>query len=192
MIYIFEGMDNCLKDTLIQKLRSHLSPQTQVLKYSSPPPNIESPELWQKEHFKDMFDLLELNLQLSGYRNLILNRAHIGEYVYSPLYRGYDGSWIFDLEKSFLKKIKSHANKIKLFVFYDSNDEQLGLREDGQSFSESNFSKMASERNKFLNAFEKSSIKLKRSYDLSDFYIKSLDEKKTINLDTVMDSILSL
>lgn len=37
MIYIIEGMDNCLKDTFIQKLRGYLSPETQVLKYSSPP-----------------------------------------------------------------------------------------------------------------------------------------------------------
>ena len=71
MIYISEGMDNCLKDTLIQMFRSHLSPQTQILKFSSPPKNIKSSENWQKAHFKDMFDLLALSLSNSS-RNIIL------------------------------------------------------------------------------------------------------------------------
>src|SRR5687768_15769545 len=100
MIYIFEGMDNCLKDTLIQLFRSNLSPQTQILKYNSPPAGISNVELWQKAHFEDMFELIKTNLNNSS-RNLILNRAHLGEYVYSPIYRGYEGEWIFDLEKSF-------------------------------------------------------------------------------------------
>lgn len=94
MVYIFEGMDNCLKDTLIQLFRSNLSPQTQVLKYSSPPKGVLNPEQWQKAHFTDMFDLLKTNLE-GGSRNLILNRAHLGEYVYSPIYRGYEAVTVF-------------------------------------------------------------------------------------------------
>jgi len=31
MIYIFDGMNNYLKDTLIQLLRTYLTPQTQML-----------------------------------------------------------------------------------------------------------------------------------------------------------------
>jgi len=62
MVYIFEGMDNCLKDTLIQLFRATLSPQTQILKYNSPPKCIASVELWQKAHFEDMFDLIKTNL----------------------------------------------------------------------------------------------------------------------------------
>ena len=102
MIFMFEGMDNCLKDTLIKLLRGHISPESQVLKYSSPPKNITGAEAYQKNHFADMFDLLALSLKRSK-RNLILNRAHLGEFVYSPIYRGYEAHWIFDLEKEYLK-----------------------------------------------------------------------------------------
>ena len=65
MVYIFEGMDNCLKDTLIQLFRATLSPQTQILKYNSPPKGIVNVELWQKAHFMDMFDLIKTNLDKS-------------------------------------------------------------------------------------------------------------------------------
>ena len=78
MIYIFEGMDNCLKDTLIQLFRSTLPPQTQILKYNSPPSGISNVELWQKAHLEDMFELLKTSLNNSP-RNVILNRAHLGE-----------------------------------------------------------------------------------------------------------------
>jgi hypothetical protein len=64
-------------------------------------------EDWQKAHFKDMFDLITLNLANST-RNIILNRAHLGEYVYSPIYRGYEGNWVFDLEESFLNASIKH------------------------------------------------------------------------------------
>lgn len=112
MIYIFEGMDNCLKDTLIQLFRSTLPPQTQILKYNSPPRGISNVELWQKAHFEDMFELLKTSLNNSQ-RNLILNRAHLGEYVYSPIYWGYEGDWIFDLEKLFLV--------VLIFISQESN-----------------------------------------------------------------------
>ena len=29
--------------------------------------------------------------------NLIFNRSHLGESVYSPLYRGYSGDFVFDI-----------------------------------------------------------------------------------------------
>ena len=178
MIYFIEGMDNCLKDTLIQLIRANLSAQTQVLKFSSPPKEIKDVENWQKAHFKDMFDLLKLSLIHSG-RNIILNRAHLGEFVYSPIYRGYEGKWIFQLENEFLNSCSNNTDKLKLFVLYDSNNHDLKKRDDGKSLSKANFEKFNIERERFILAFKKSNISSKKIFDLSNY--KS-DEKVDVNL----------
>lgn len=191
MVYIFEGMDNCLKDTLIQLFRATLSPQTQILKYNSPPKGVANVELWQKAHFEDMFDLIKANLD-SGSRNLILNRAHLGEYVYSPIYRGYEGNWIFDLEKAFLRSSDFYYSNIKLFVFYDSNNSNLHFREDGNSLSNNNNENLDKERGRFLQAFEKSIIPNKRIFDLSDYPGDSKDEKNQVDVKSILKLLLEI
>jgi|688.fasta_scaffold176175_2 thymidylate kinase len=185
MIYIFEGMDNCLKDTLIQLFRSSLPPQTQILKYNSPPRGLSNVELWQKAHFEDMFELLKTSLNSSP-RNLILNRAHLGEYVYSPLYRGYEGDWIFELEKSFFGGSDIYQPRIKLFVFYDSENSRLRMREDGKSFSDNDFENMNKERDRFLKAFEESMILHKKLFNLSDYLGDFKDEPSRINVEVIL------
>jgi len=190
MVYIFEGMDNCLKDTLIQLFRSNLSPQTQVLKYSSPPKAVLNPEQWQKAHLTDMFELLKTNLEGSS-RNLILNRAHLGEYVYSPIYRGYEGGWIFDLEKAFLRDSTFDKETLKLFVFYDSDNLKLNLREDGNSLSDNKDENLDQERTRFLEAFEKSSIANKQLFNLSD-YPSKLGEPNRVDTDAILKLLLEL
>ncbi|MGN6340501.1 MAG: hypothetical protein ACTHML_06040 [Ginsengibacter sp.] len=189
MVYIFEGMDNCLKDTLIQLFRATLSPQTQLLKYNSPPDGVSNVELWQKAHFEDMFDLIKTTLD-NGSRNLILNRAHLGEYVYSPIYRGYEGNWIFDLEKSFLGNSDFYHSNIKLFVFYDSNNSNLHFREDGKSFSSHKDENLDKERDRFLKAFEKSMIPDKKLFDLSDYTTHLKNESGQINTKSVLKLLL--
>jgi hypothetical protein len=190
MIYIFEGMDNCLKDTLIQLFRATLLPQTQILKYNSPPEDLSNVELWQKAHFEDMFDLIKTTLDNSS-RNLILNRAHLGEYVYSPIYRGYEGTWIFDLEKSFLRSSDFYPSNIKLFVFYDSNNSNLHFREDGKSFSNHNDENLDKERERFLKAFEKSMIPDKRLFNLSDYPSDLENESGRVNTKSVLKLLVA-
>lgn len=191
MVYIFEGMDNCLKDTLIQLLRAYLPPQTQVFKFSNPPSAINLAEEWQKAHFKDMFDLIDLSLANST-RNLILNRAHLGEFVYSPIYRGYEGDWIFDLEESFLKASCEHVNKVKLFVLYDSDNHQLSNREDGKSLSKKDNVKMNLERERFILAFEKSKISCKKIFDLSDYRLLGINSPERVNVNLLLNLMLDL
>jgi hypothetical protein len=191
MIYIFEGMDNCLKDTLIQLFRFHLSPKTQTLKFSNPPKNINNPEDWQKTHFKDMFDLISLSLANSS-RNMILNRAHLGEYVYSPIYRGYEGNFIFDLEETFLNICNEHNNKIKLFVIYDSDNFQLKCREDGKSLSNNNYQKMDFERKRFIEAFKRSKFSHKKLFDISDYIIDKNETTREIDTNLIIKSMLKL
>lgn len=178
-------MDNCLKDTFIQLFRATLLPETQILKYNSPPDGVSNVELWQKAHFEDMFDLIKTTLD-NGSRNLILNRAHLGEYVYSPIYRGYEGNWVFDLEKSFLNSSDFYQSNVKLFVFYDSNNSNLHFREDGKSFSNHNDENLDKERNRFLKAYEKSMITDKRLFDLSDYPSHLKDKSGHVDTKSVL------
>lgn len=192
MIFIFEGMDNCLKDTIIHKLRGILAPQTQIVKFSNPPEIISDVEHYQKALFIDMFDLI----QASTRRNLILNRAHIGEYVYAPIYRDYEPSWIFELESEYGKNEINFRTTL-LILLYDSNDDQLILREDGNSFSEGRKQMLGKERRLFLEAFEKSNLTNKISFDLSSFYTeRKVDDIYQVDtgkiLEVIKHNILSL
>lgn len=165
MVIIFEGMDNCLKDSSINLLRNDLSAETHVIKYSSPPNQIKEKENYQKHHFSDMFYLIDS--VKSSDRNIILNRSHIGEYVYSQLYRGYHADWIFDLEKEFFNRQKTPV-KILLILLYDSNNESLRTREDGKSLSQAENIKLDRERELFIEAFNKSYIPNKLKFNLSE------------------------
>lgn len=178
-----------MKDTLIQELRQILSPETQVLKFSNPPMNLHDPELYQRRHFKDMFNLLALSLANSD-RNLILNRAHLGEYVYSPIYRGYKAEWIFDLEREYLSN-PYHSRSTVLILLYDSSNEQLNLREDGHSLSLSEGGKLTAEREKFIEAFSQSLFLRKIKFDLSKFYFQGDDLKKRVDIKSILETIIS-
>lgn len=178
-IFLFEGMDNCLKDTIIKKLRAKLPADTHVLKYSNPP-EVPDPERYQRAHFADMFDLIGSTLGSSD-RTLILNRAHLGEYIYAPIYRHYNGDWIFNIEKEFLSAFQSHDDLCLLILLFDSNNEKLKTREDGRSFSKEDDSKLDDERRKFLEAFEKSHFTRKVKFDLSQYILPNKDVKKEID-----------
>lgn len=186
MIYAIEGMDNCLKDTIIHELRSILPPETQILKFSNPPRGVHAKE-YQMKHFQDMFDLMESTLAVNK-RHLILNRSHLGEFVYAPIYRKYDADWIFEMEKAFLAK-KNHSEQSALLLFYDSSNEKLKLREDGKSFSGLDDAKMDNERERFLQAFDKSYFEHKMKFDLSNYVRPNMDFKKEIDITEILNQI---
>lgn len=189
MIYIFEGMDNCLKDTIIYELRSILPAETQVMKFSNPPKKVDALD-YQRRHFADMFEMMSATVH-EARRNLILNRAHLGEFVYGPIYRKHEADWIFDLEQ---KYFQSHQNVEQSFLFllYDRDNKKLKQREDGRSFSELNDLRMNEERTRFLQAFNKSHFKHKVKFDLSDYLRPSVDLKNEIDIDTILKVIVTM
>ena len=66
---------------------------------------------------------------------LIFNRAHLGETVYSPMYRNYNGDFVFDFEKDYVRR---EPPETKLIVFTDTPEaviERDKKRGDGLSFS---------------------------------------------------------
>jgi len=130
MVYIFEGLDRTGKGTQIQNLKRYLEEKGQlchVVHYS----NIkgDSIEIRSKQYYQEMFGLIKF----ATYNNinLILDRAHGGETVYSPIYRNYSGDYVFEIESGFGNRV---LQNIRLFVFIDK-PENLINREDGESFT---------------------------------------------------------
>ena len=185
MVVIFEGMDNCLKDTSINLLKNYFPAETHVLKCSSPPTGIEDKPDYQKRNYSDMFRLIELS-ELCDFRNIILNRSHFGEYVYSQIYRGYRADWVFELEKEFLDRQKKHL-KIILVLLIDSDNNRLKKRDDGRSLSDMDNTKLNIERSLFLEAFEKCNIDNKVKFDLSTL---PMDKNNQIDISVIIDHLL--
>ena len=78
--------------------------------------------------YDDMFKLMMLSKD-NGI-NIIFNRSHLGETVYSPLYRGYSGDYVFDIEKKYVNYLRENLYLITLI-----NDPHIiWNRDDGKSF----------------------------------------------------------
>lgn len=154
-VIIMEGPDNCGKSTQIKMLLKYLTDApTHIIHYSNIS-GISSNESmkYSKILYDDMFKLITESFLNS--RNLILDRAHLGEYVYSPIYRDYKGDYVFELEKKWMENLH-RKNDIYLFLFIDE-PENLVSREDGLSFT-TEINKKKQEIEMFKEAFNKSSI----------------------------------
>ena len=185
MIVIVEGPDNVGKGTQILKIKKYMEEYygpTHVLHYSNIKGltkginkyNLSSPqqelfELTDQEKIRLMsVDLYDQMFQLIKYSsdneiNLILDRAHIGEMVYSPIYRQYSGDYVIKQELKYFhdKDITTEADiwkkvwfNTKLIVFVD-NPASLIKRDDGLSFT-TDHEKKITEITLFKSAYEKS------------------------------------
>lgn len=178
MKIIIEGIDRLGKDTLQAGLINSLG-YHHVIHYSSPKncdfyeessknfneDPLDAPFWFQHDSFIQGFDLLEQNV------NVIYNRFHLGEHVYSQRYRGYDGSYVFGLEKMFPTAMK----QTHLFLLYTSNVDIM--TDDGKSHD---YSKRKEEQEDFFEAFEFSNIFHKHKVDVYDSYKKFYRDKKSI------------
>ena len=187
MKIIIEGIDRLGKDTLINGLINSLG-YHHVVHYSSPKnfdfykghdaiyfgaPESDAAFWFQHDSFLQGFDLLEKDVKL------IYNRFHLGEHVYSQRYRGYDGSYVFGLEKMFPRAI----HDVHLILLYTSNINIM--TDDGRSHD---FSKREEEQNDFLTAFEISHIKHKHKINVAQLSGDGYRDKKQI-LDEVLIKI---
>ena len=104
---IIEGTDNVGKDTqqdlIIKNMSNHVFHK---LHYSSLPfkDDKDKHAAYSKDLYETMFQLMiksksaetEDDLDI----NIIFNRSHLGESIYSPLYRGYSGDYFFSISKT--------------------------------------------------------------------------------------------
>lgn len=150
---IIEGCDRLGKDTLIGGLM-HALGYFQLIHYQKP---LEldyydcSKSAYQEASFEQMFRMLSVG-------GMMLNRAHLGEYVYADRYRGYSGSYVFDMEDRHYVACKSSL----LVLLYASSWEPI--TDDGLSFD---FDKKEDEQNDFKTAFATSSIRTKLMVDVT-------------------------
>ena len=154
---IIEGTDNTGKDTqqnlIIEKLNELVFHKVH---YSSLPfkDDTDKHTTYSKQMYTDMFRMM-MELKDKGI-NVIFNRSHLGETVYSPLYRGYSGDYVFDIEKQYVNALRENLYLITL-----TNDAHIIMdRDDGKSFY-TNEEEVKAEIDGFNRAHRLSKIKNK-------------------------------
>lgn len=165
---IIEGQDRCGKDTQIGLIQKKFKNETfHVFHYSKVPFKTQNDHLsYNTRLYKDMF--LVMFESLGSQRNYIFNRSHLGESVYSPRYRGYDGDYVFDIEKAYVDVMRDQMMLIVLV----NTPEILLEREDGNSLANKR-GDLIYEREAFIRGYTKSKIHSKK---LIECKTKSIEE----------------
>jgi len=165
---IIEGMDRCGKDTQIGLIQKKFKNETfHVFHYAKVPFKTQGDHIdYNTRLYKDMF--MVMFESLGSKRNFIFNRSHLGESVYSPRYRGYDGDYVFNIEKSYVDTMKDQLIMIVLV----NTPEILLEREDGNSLA-NKIDDIIYEREAFIRGYEKSGIQNKK---LIECGIKSIEQ----------------
>ena len=176
---IIEGTDNTGKDTqqnlIIEKINNLVFHK---LHYSSLPfkDNKEKHISYSQKMYDDMFKLMVLSKDKDI--NFIFNRSHLGESVYSPLYREYSGDYVFDIEQKYTNQLRK-----ELYLITLSNDPHTILkRDDGLSFY-GNEEEVKAEIDGFNRAHRKSKIKNKLLLNIGTM---SAEEVSNIIIDFLM------
>lgn len=154
---IIEGTDNVGKDTQQNLIIERVSNLVfHKLHYSSLPfrDDKDLHANYSQKMYRDMFEMMMACKDKDI--NLIFNRSHLGETVYAPLYRGYSGDYVLDIEKDYVKALRENLYLITL-----TNDPHTILkRDDGKSFY-GNEEEVRAEVDGFKRAHRLSKIKNK-------------------------------
>ena len=168
-VYGIEGLDSTGKSTLIKGILNREG-FYQVIHFGKPevlddyakavPPAYEQggdialesyPKfLYQQESFRNSMIMAK-----SGAR-IIFDRWFIGEVPYSKLYRSYDGSYVFDIERHAELHLR---DDIRLILLTEDFKTSRHFTSDGESFDDS---RREEEQNLFIEAFHRSIIRDKR------------------------------
>lgn len=174
-IIICEGLDRCGKDTQIKLIQQlFIDKPLHILHYSNYKgfETAIQTEEYSYKVYKSMFELLSNNYKQLHF---ILNRSHIGEYVYAPMYRSYSGSYVFNLELYQKRIHKEFWESIYLITFIDEVD-NLIKRDDGLSHSIET-DKKQEEINRFIEATNKSNINHKKIININGKNIEKVFEE---------------
>lgn len=170
---IVEGPDNVGKSTLIQNLKNYYHSMVfHTVHYSNV--RQDSPEdtqAYSTKLYTQMFDLMVNQMKYDN-SGIIFDRSHLGEMVYGPIYRGYTGEYVLDIEKKYTN-ILDVWNNLLLITLVDT-PENLVKRDDGLSFT-TDIAKKQIELANFIQASSSSNIKHKIGINVA-----SHDEKKVL------------
>lgn len=165
-VYAIEGLDRLGKSTLIQGIKQTLG-FYQTIHFGKP----EKLTTYENSVLNPACQLNHADGQLFNYQSssfnnsmiiansgarVIFDRWHLGEAVYSPLYRGYNGHYVFEYEKLHKLSLNQH---IRLVLLTEDFSKSKHFVDDGESFD---ISKREAEQQMFVDAFNKSIIYDKR------------------------------
>ena len=158
--YIICGTDRLGKSSLISNLKNKLGFH-EVIHFGKPE---------KLQYYVDRYPSAEFHYQYNSFINafkllgsdvsIIFDRLHLGEYVYSPRYRGYDGSYVFDLEQEFNLEFNYSVKLILL-----TTSDWSFIQDDGESFD---FARKDEEQLDFIQAFNYSVIPNKQIINVCD------------------------
>lgn len=154
---IIEGSDNTGKSTQADLLIKNLNHLTfHKMHYSALPfkDDKKKNQEYSLRMYNDMFRIM--NELKNSDINIIFDRSHLGESVYAPLYRGYSGDYIFNLEREYVNNLKNNLYLITLV----NDPSTIYSRDDGKSFYK-NEEGVKAEVEGFKISHKKSNIKNK-------------------------------
>jgi thymidylate kinase len=170
-LLIIEGPDRCGKNTLIKNLTSQAENYV-VRHFGSAKGNDDFEKRnFQFQFFKKEFALAALRPQFEmpdkeRYpRDIwIMNRAHLGEFVYGKMYREtHPEQWVMQMESLFGMDLDPSVHLLLL----TAPAEFLCRRDDGLSFT-NNVEKKKAEIASFKNAYDQSKIINKKILNVSN------------------------
>ena len=163
-----EGVDRVGKSSLIQNF------QNKMVKIFEGPYHVihsqnfksdgvtgESLENHSHVYYSQQMDLWKTDPEECKF---IFDRAHLGETVYSPLYRNYSGQYVWALER-----LHELATDNVILILLTDSAENLLRREDGESLSGADLDKKRSEIEAFDKAFDDSLIRNKIRIDVGRY-----------------------
>lgn len=169
-VIAIEGIDRLGKSTLIEGIQD-VAGYYQVIHFSKPK------RLAAYDNTGDVEGVPRANLQLFHYQQesfrnsmllarsgarIIFDRWHLGEVVYSPMYRGYSGEYVFDFERAH----HLDSASVQLILLTEDFGISRHFVDDGQSLG--TIDKREEEQNRFIEAFHRSIIKNKRIVCVTD------------------------
>ena len=157
--FIIEGLDFLGKSTLIEGILNRVG-YHEVIHYQKPKKlacyNGDYLE-YQRASFRTMFQLLNSNA------NIVMDRGHLGEMVYAPIYRGYDGDYVIELERVYRADM---MQDVRLVLLTEDFSVSKHFIDDGESLG--GVEKREQEQELFLKAFNQSTFKDKRIVCVTD------------------------
>lgn len=169
-VYAIEGIDRLGKSTLIDGILNKHG-YYEVIHFTKPR-KLDTYQTTKPEVGVPVSSLPAWHYQRASFRNsmllarskarLIFDRWHLGEVVYSPLYRGYSGDYVFGMEKSHELDSCYH---LRLILLTENFKLASHFVDDGESFD---IEKREKEQELFIAAFERSIIPNKKLICVTD------------------------
>ena len=170
-LIIIEGTDNTGKDTIISKLIEKYP--TVTLIHCSAPYSKKYSSKEQDTLFETYINNI-VNKQYDKTHVIIMNRSHIGEYVYGILYRNRTSEEVRTMICTLNEKLLNRKDlEIRYVQLICTSKKLLSNNEDGKSLSEGNDYKILKENINFEEIFQYCNFPKRM------IYINNGDEFKT-------------